>query len=138
MMHVSGPYRLDSAAREDIIRRIGAALTGRTDLVFAFVFGSFLEREAFRDVDVGIWTSAQASAGLDLELAQRLSRELEMPVDVRRINDAPTSFLFHVLRGRPLVVRDEAHLAEVMEQTARDYHDRAPLLRRAASEAFAR
>jgi hypothetical protein len=46
--------------------------------------------------------------------------------------------LFRALRGRPIAVRDERCLAGLMERTARDYHDRAPLLRRATEEAFAR
>jgi hypothetical protein len=47
-------------------------------------------------------------------------------------------FLFHALRGRPVAIRDEEHLAAVMERTAREYYDRAPMLRRATAEAFAR
>jgi hypothetical protein len=58
-------------------------------------------------------------------------------VDVRRVNDAAVPFLFHTLRGRPLVVRDELLLAAIMERTARQYHDMAPLLRHATWEAFA-
>ena len=81
----------DREARERIIRRIETALAGRADVVFGVVFGSFLDREQFRDID-----------------------------------------------GHPLAVRDERFLADLMERIARDYHDRAPLLRRAAAEAFAR
>jgi hypothetical protein len=74
----------------------------------------------------------------NVELAARASEALGIPVDVRLVNDAPVSFLFHVLRGRPLVVRDEEILAAVMERTAREYHDRAPRLRQASRDAFAR
>jgi len=35
-------------------------------------------------------------------------------------------------------VRDELRPADLMERTARDYHDRAPLLKIATREAFAR
>jgi hypothetical protein len=58
------------------------------------------------------------------------------PVDVRVVNHAPLAFLFHVLRGRLLVAGDERLLADVIERTARAYHDRAPLVRRAVREAF--
>ena len=50
---------------------------------------------------------------------------------------ADHAFLFHALRGRPLVVRDERFLADLIERTARTYHDHAPLARRATREAFA-
>lgn len=62
---------------------------------------------------------------------------MKTSVDLRVVNNAPVSFLFHVLRGHPLLVRDERVLADLIERTARTYHDRAPLLRRATREAFA-
>jgi hypothetical protein len=124
--------------RERVIARLGEALAGRPDVLFGVVFGSFLGRETFRDIDLGIWTTGSAGARVDVELGSVLSSEIGLPVDVRRLNDAPTPFLFHALRGRPIAVRDEEHLADLMERTARDYHDRAALLRRATAEAFAR
>lgn len=117
--------------------RLEAALAGRSDVLFALAFGSFVDRDAFRDIDVGIWTAASARPRLDVELSESLSRKLGVPVDVRRLNEAPVPFLFHALRGRILAVSDEKRLADLMERTARDYHDRAPILRRATLEAFA-
>jgi hypothetical protein len=70
-------------------------------------------------------------------VAQADRRRIRLPLAVRRLNDAPVPFLFHALRGRVVLVRDETFLADLMERTARDYHDRAPLLRRATAEAFA-
>lgn len=122
--------------RERVMARLGAALASRPDVLFGVVFGSFLDRESFRDIDLGVWTADPAGSRADVELASVLSFEIGLPVDVRRLNDAPTPFLFHALRGRPIAVRDEEHLADLMERTARDYHDRAPLLRRATAEAF--
>ena len=130
--------RLTRAEREAVLTRLAACLAGRTDVVFALVFGSFLEGQAFRDVDLGIWTADAAGPRIDLELATTLSAAVGLPVDVRRVNDAPVPFLFHVLRGRVVVARDERCLADAMERTAWAYHDIAPLLAHAAREAFAR
>lgn len=131
-------YRRTPVDRERLIHQIEAALTTRLDVVFALVFGSFLDQEAFRDIDLAIWTVASADPREDVALATFLSEALGIPVDVRRINAAPVPFLFHALRGRRVLVRDEQLLADLMERTAREYHDRAPLLRRATHEAFAR
>ncbi len=130
-------HRLDAAAREQVIARIERVLAERPDVVFGAIFGSFLDGEGFRDVDVGVWTTGPSGGRVDLDLGASLSDALGLPVDVRRLNDAPVPFLFHALRGRPVAVRDEICLADLMERTAREYHDRAPLLRRATREAFA-
>lgn len=130
-------HRLDTEDRDRLVARVGSELAGRPDVRFAVVFGSVLDVQGFRDVDVGIWTAESASPQVDVELAASLSQTLDVPVDVRRLNDAPVPFLFHALRGRVVSVRDERFLADLMERTARDYHDRAPLLRRATVEAFA-
>lgn len=129
--------RIDIEGREAILDRLSDGLAADARVVIAVVFGSFLEGEAFRDVDVGIWTTPDAPRFLDVELAASLSRRTGLPVDVRRLDDAPVSFRFRALRGRLLVVRDDEARADLMERTARQYHDLAPLLRRATREAFA-
>ena len=133
---MSRVYHLEPGVRDRLIERITAVLADREDVSFAVVFGSFLDGQAFRDIDLAIWTTESAAPSLDLELAATVSQHVGFPVDVRRINDAPVSFLFHALRGRVVAARDPERLATLMEHTARDYHDRAPLLRRATRETF--
>jgi hypothetical protein len=45
----------------------------------------------FHDIDVGIWTTDSAAPQIDVELGLRLSRQLHMPVDVRRLNSRRTT-----------------------------------------------
>ena len=132
------PQRADHATRERLLARLQALLGDRPDIAWAFVFGSFLDQPAFRDIDIAIWATSDAPRRLDVEVASHASAALGVPVDVRLVNNAPVSFLFHVLRGRALVVRDEEMLATLMERTAREYHDSAPLVRQASRDAFAR
>lgn len=131
-------HRLDAAAREALIAKVAAALSLRSDLSFAYLHGSFLHADGFRDVDVAVWTQPQADAFVDVDLAVQLTRLTGLPVDVRRLNQAPLAFVFHALQGRLLTVRDEPLLADLIERTARAYHDQAPLVLRATREAFAR
>lgn len=58
-------------------------------------------------------------------------------MDVCVLNEAPLSFVYHVLRGRLLVCRDEECLTEILEDVARRYLDLAPLLRQGTKDAFA-
>jgi len=117
-----------------------AELAGEAAVVFAYLYGSFVEGGPFRDVDVGVYVEAaepgQASAKA-LDLSGRLSDRAGLPVDVRVLNGAPVPFLFHVFRGQLLVCRDDDRLETLLEDTARRYLDIEPLLRRATKDAFA-
>lgn len=130
---------MDAEAREALVEALVARLRGEADLLYAYLHGSFLDQPAFRDVDVAIHVADAAAPGarLALRLSGELSATLGVAMDVRAINDAPLSFKFHVLRGRPLMSRDDERLADAIETTARQYHDLEPLLRRATAEAFA-
>lgn len=53
------------------------------------------------------------------------------------LNESPLSFVYHVLRGRLLVCRDEDFLTQMLEDVPRRYLDLAPLLRQGTKDAFA-
>ena len=132
-------YQAEPAARERVKRTLTAALESEPDLEFAWLYGSFLSGAGFHDVDVGVHLNAAADVRFrrGLDLAVRLDRGIGFPVDVRVLNDAPVTFLFHVFReGRLLLDRNDERLADLMERTVREYLDMAPLLRRATIEAY--
>ncbi len=133
-------HRITTEERHRIERCLAAELAGDRNVAFAYLYGSFVESEAFHDIDVGVHLrtiSAGRVTDTALDMAQRLSDRTRMPVDVRILNVAPVSFLYHVLRGQFVFCRDDAVLAEVMERTVSRYLDTAPLVRRATQEAFA-
>jgi len=128
----------DAAARARVVATLASALADESLVVFAVLYGSFAAAEAFHDVDVGIHLGTEQPGHLfGSHLAQRLSEQVGYPVDVRFLNGAPVSFLFHAVRGRVLVSRDDDLLGDVMERTMQLYFDVAPLLRHSAREAFA-
>lgn len=130
-------YQLDAEARAHVREQLARELATHADVAFAYLYGSFVESDAFHDVDVGVYFSPPPTGALASALAQSLSDRAKLPVDVRPLNGAPVSFVYHVLRGQLLLSRDDALLAEVMEQTVHRYLDIAPLLRLSTKEAFA-
>jgi predicted nucleotidyltransferase len=136
-MSVTRLHHVHAEERDRILQRLSESLATRGDIAFAYTHGSFLRDEGFHDIDVAVWATDRADPRTDLDVAAELARAVAYPVDVRVVNEAPVAFLFHVFRGHPLAVHDERLLADLIERTARTYHDRAPLVRRAAREAFA-
>ena len=131
-------YAVDVVERARVVAALSNVLADESDVAFAVLYGSFAAAEAFHDVDVGIHLRTEQPGHLyGSHLAQRLSEQVGYPVDVRVLNGAPVSFLFHALRGQILLSRDDDLLGDVMERTMQRYFDVAPLLRHSAREAFA-
>ena len=129
----------DEATRAHVVAALAAALASNPRVAFAYLYGSFAEGRAFRDIDVGVYLAGNVTRDADDELvmSEQLSRLVGLPVDMRILNGAPRTFLFHVLHGSRLTCRNEQELAEVMERTAQRYLDIEPVLRQATREAFA-
>jgi predicted nucleotidyltransferase len=126
--------------REDVLAKLRVELAKVSRLRFAYVYGSVLESDRIHDVDVGIFLDdpmvAQQMNMMDA-LSVTLSAAVGFPVDILVLNEAPLPFLYHVLRGRLLLCRDETFLTDMLEDVARRYLDLAPFLRNGTKEAFA-
>jgi uncharacterized protein len=134
-------FQLDGEERTRFIQRLTEQLQSHHEIVFAYLFGSFADGVSFHDVDVGVYLSnirKEESTYYSLDLAHILSKELQIPVDVRVLNFAPVSFLFHVIRGLSILERDEEIRSHFVEQILESYFDMMPMLKRGIKEAFGR
>jgi predicted nucleotidyltransferase len=133
-------HQIDERERTRIEQCIASELAADPGVLFGYLYGSFAESQPFHDIDVGVHLAtihADKATPAALVLAQRMSERTRKPVDVRILNLAPVSFVYHVLRGQLVFCRDAAVLGEVMERTISRYLDIAPLLRWGTREAFA-
>jgi len=133
-------YTIQPDVREALVRRLTVELEKESAVAFAYLHGSLLDSDTVHDVDVGLYlreAEAERGAAIASELSARLTAALGLPVDVRILNAAPLPFLYHVLRGRLLLCRDEDLLTTILEDVARRYLDLAPLLHQGTKDAFA-
>lgn len=131
-------YRLSPEDRSQVIDTLSNLLSQEPTIAFAYLYGSFLDG-AFHDIDIAMYVCRNEEDDGRIyvpALTERLGGHLSFPIDVRIVNDAPVSFLYHVLRGHPLFIKDDGLLTDLMENVARRYHDIAPLLRQSTREAF--
>lgn len=130
-------FTADEERRAALGRSATVELEAEPAIVFAYLYGSAASADRFRDVDVGVFVRGDEGEAVADRLAPRLAARLGIPVEVRVLNQAPVTFLFHVLQGRLLLSREPDLLTDLIERTARTYLDLEPLLRRATREAFA-
>jgi hypothetical protein len=137
-------YIMSHAQKQQIEEAVIKLLSTKEEVRFAFLFGSFIDDTEetplpIHDVDVGVYLSGlnkKESVYYALELAGELSFSVQVPVDVRVLNFAPVTFLFHVVRGKLIIDKDEEDRSDFMEHVVRHYLDMEPLFHRAVKEAY--
>ena len=126
-------FQVNKRDREALLSKIRTVLNRRADILFAYLHGSFVAEEQFRDIDLAVFLMPPFSSPLQVELV--LEAELagfvkKYPVEVRVLNRAPLSFQYNVIKhGKPLVVADDDARCDFVEATLRDYFDFAPFRR---------
>jgi predicted nucleotidyltransferase len=132
-------YNLNREERRATQKKLEEILRKQEGIEFAYLYGSFIEHLPFHDVDVAVYVGGiqkRETTSCSLDLAQQLSEELSLPVDVRILNFAPLSFRYHVFHGELISERNEELRSRLMEQTIRNYLDLKPILDRSMKEAL--
>ncbi|MCS6906488.1 MAG: nucleotidyltransferase domain-containing protein [Anaerolineales bacterium] len=123
---------MKSPSLSELQSEIADFLRSFPEILFAILYGSAVEGESYRDLDIALWVDrAQLLPEQDLDFEFRveseLRRRLRFPVDVRIVNEAPLSFRYHVSIGVPLWVRDEEAYSTFRERTWDEYFDFQPI-----------
>ena len=114
--------------RADLRRQLQTALESHQEVVFAYLYGSFLDEVLpYHDVDVAVyvdpnWASGQDLFEYEMTLSVDLTLALHVPADVHVLNEAPLGFQHNVLyRGEVLFSRDDERLTDLIEQVGLQY-----------------
>jgi predicted nucleotidyltransferase len=117
-----------------VARHIGREFDG---VVAAYLFGSFIGKDQFSDIDLGLLLKTRVLEVVEVELALevRLEKIFNHPFDVRVLNDAPNSFVQNVIRTGRVVVDNDPGLRAVFEgNVLKQYFDFAYFRRRYLKE----
>lgn len=98
--------------RMELVQRICSLLRQMPEVVFAYLYGSFVDCEAFHDIDVGLFLKEDVLRSADIfnyELAKStaLSVELGRDIDLKVLNTKPPAFQYHATAGQLLFTRDD-------------------------------
>lgn len=112
--------------REKMINEIKEELLKKEGIIFAYLFGSFLENKRYNDIDVGIYIKEgtieeKASFDYSISLSGELSYHLGIDVDLKIMNFLPLGVIKNILQGHLLFTRDRLFLEEYIEQKSFEY-----------------
>lgn len=100
--------------KERMVKEISRCLSGVEDLLLGYLYGSFLVRNDFNDIDIGLLVAGERTPYELFKYAMRIASDLERcitprcEVDLRVLNTAPLEFQYEVVKtGQVVFARDE-------------------------------
>ena len=129
-------YRLSSREKARVTSALRDLLEVREEVLFAYLHGSFVNGNKFRDIDVAVYLNhkrltRRASLQHQTNLSRELSRAIRLPVDVTVLNIAPLGLRHNAISGRVLFCREDATRTHFAEGVCRHYDAVRKTLRKA-------
>jgi predicted nucleotidyltransferase len=124
--------------REEILQKIKHHLLQHQEILFAYLLGTFLHQDDFKDIDIVLFLDETAiktnhidTFDYEINMSLLLEKEIQpgqafkryVPMDVKVVNDAPLGFKYSVSRGVLLFSRDEDAREDFLCSTWREYFD---------------
>lgn len=126
--------------KSEVVSIVREQLDRHPEIVFAYLFGSVIEAEQFRDVDVAVYVDPQHYPEdwmtYMVDLSDELAHALHYPADVVIMNEAPDHLIHSIAKGTVLVDRDERYRFDWIERALSRYFDYQPSRRRAVADLF--
>ncbi len=135
-------YYLQEIDKEPLYRAIESKLLEREEIVFAYLLGSFIERENFRDIDIAVFLMPgmlpRSYFDYEADLADDIMTTLpkRIPVDVKILNDTNVVFQYNVIKGRLIKDMDPDVRCRKIEYILSRYFDLNPILKHYTRELF--
>jgi len=90
-------------SKEVVMKKIKTLINARDEILFAYLFGSFIEQENYQDIDLAIYSNEThprvANLFYDVELSREIEKILKIPVDIIILNHAPDRMVYRASRG---------------------------------------
>jgi len=118
---------LNQNKRQKITKKVKQILSAEKDVVFGFIFGSFLDAPSFRDIDIGVYVDSIRENEVfdyELKLSKKIADECDFSFDifdVKVLNFAPSHFLNNIFsRGKLISCKNRQLLSAMIERTSLD------------------
>ncbi|MFH0924219.1 MAG: nucleotidyltransferase domain-containing protein [bacterium] len=119
-------YQLSEDKKRTIKKILKEKIEVILGLQFAYLHGSFLKADKFRDIDLAFYLDIIPPSVIEFELRLEVdfNEIIHYPVDVRILNNAPLSFRYNVIKyGEAIVVMNDDLRAEFEEIAVINYLD---------------
>ncbi len=112
-------FRMNEHEKERVLDRVRELLMHEDKVLLAIVFGSFVELESFRDIDIAVY-SLDTSLDYIAKLSAELELKLGIPVDIVPITELDPYFKLSILTRGKVILEKVPGLYEALLREAED------------------
>lgn len=107
------------------MEKIKDYLFKREEIVFAYIFGSYISGKKFNDIDIAVYLKDENIDQIDYEisLSIQLEKIVKYKIDVKVINFLPLSLKYHITKGILLFTKDEILYENFVCSVWKEYMD---------------
>ncbi|NHV99032.1 MAG: nucleotidyltransferase domain-containing protein [Thaumarchaeota archaeon] len=117
-------YRLSEEGKAEALQKLEEILEKKGEIKLAYVFGSFIRRNAFRDIDIAVYSVPSLTLEEFLELGAEIELELGFQVDLAQLQDLnPKLRLKILMEGKPVIMRSKELHSRLISQSASEIQD---------------
>jgi len=113
--------------KEGIRKKIEKIIQAREEILFAYLFGSFIEEKKFNDIDLGIYLNEnikrENSTFYEIELSNQLEEILNIPVDIIRLNSTSDAIVYRATQGQLIKNSDDNFRINFITTSWKKYWD---------------
>lgn len=129
-------HNINDSEFNKIIVDLENKLSFTSNVIFAYVHGSFLKKKNFGDIDIAVYVSGKRDCfNMEFLIEEKIQRGIRFPVDVKILNNAPPAFCYNVMKnGLKLIDKDERIRDLFTRKVLKMYFDFLPYRRRYLEE----
>jgi len=109
-------YRMNLEEKRKVIEKLREALLAE-GIRLAILFGSFIEMESFRDIDIAVYLEDPQDLDRVLEIGVRLEEKLGIPIDIAPLQFLSPRFRLKVLTKGLSIIEEPGLYEAVLIQT---------------------
>jgi len=112
------PKRISFEEKEKLLTIVRSILEKEDRIGIAVIHGGFLDSEVFRDIDVAVYMDQKLDYDGELvyieELRDKLEKATKISMDIQLLNEAPPSFVYHVLSEGNIIVEKKVGVSSIL------------------------
>ncbi len=117
-------HKLSEGEKREVLQKLQEIFQKEDNIKLAYIFGSLVRRNAFRDIDIAVYAVPALTFDELLELGTKVELEIDFQVDLVQLQDLNPRLRSKVLmEGKPIIIRNHELHHRLISQSISEVQD---------------